>query len=55
GHGDSCYLRHWLPGGSTLATPTLATRHWLPIRPTLGTPTLATRHRLPIEGDTGYL
>ncbi|KAK4006297.1 hypothetical protein OUZ56_011451 [Daphnia magna] len=55
GHGDSCYRRHWLPGGSTLATPTLATRHWLPIRPTLATPTLATRHRLPIEGDTGYL
>ena len=34
-HGEFCYLRHWLPGGSTvaiptLATPTLATRHWLP-------------------------
>ncbi len=38
GNGDSCYPRHWLPGGSTLATPTLATRHWLPIRPTLATP-----------------
>ena len=41
-HGDYCYLRHWLPGGSTVATPTLATRHWLPIRPIL-----ATRHWLP--------
>ncbi len=39
---DTRHLRHPLPGGSTVATPTVATRHWLPIRPTL-----ATRHWLP--------
>ena len=30
---DTGYLRHWLPMGATLATPTVATltkRHWLP-------------------------
>ena len=40
-HGDSCYLRHWLPMGATLATPTVAT--------------LTKRHGLPQKKDSGYL
>ena len=44
-HEDSCYLRHWLPMGATLATPTVATfikRHWLPKKKGQWLPTLAT-------------